>query len=80
MFFGNLLGSIIANSTLVVGTAAVIYPIKMVSRNEYMIAVGAFLLIFSTFWYFIRSKHRLDRWEAGVLLLLYLLFLIMAFI
>ncbi len=80
MFFGNLLGSLIANSTLVVGTAAVIYPIKMVSRNEYMIAVGAFLLIFTTFWYFIRSKHRLDRWEAGVLLLLYLLFLITAFI
>jgi cation:H+ antiporter len=80
MFFGNLLGSIIANSTLVVGTAAVIYPIKMVSRNEYMIAVGAFLLIFATFWYFIRSKHRLDRWEAGVLLLLYLLFLVTAFL
>lgn len=80
MFFGNLLGSIIANSTLVVGIAAVIYPIKMVSRNEYMIAVGAFLLIFTTFWYFIRSKHRLDRWEAGVLLFLYLLFLITAFL
>jgi cation:H+ antiporter len=80
MFFGNLLGSIIANSTLVVGTAAVIYPIKMVARSEYMIAVGAFLLIFTTFWYFIRSKHRLDRWEAGVLLLLYLTFLLVAFL
>ncbi len=80
MFFGNLLGSIIANSTLVVGTAAVIYPIKMVVSNEYILAVGAFLLIFLSFWYFIRSKHRLDRWEAGVLLLLYLLFLLLAFL
>jgi len=80
MFFGNLLGSIIANSTLVIGIAAVIYPIKVVSGSEYMIAVGAFLLIFITFWYFIRSKHRLDRWEAGILLLLYLLFLLATFV
>ena len=80
MFFGNLLGSIIANSTLVVGTAAVIYPIKMTMDSEYIIAGGAFLLIFATFWYFIRSKHRLDRWEAGVLLLLYLIFILLAFL
>ncbi len=80
MFFGNLLGSIIANSTLVVGTAAIIYPIKMVVGNEYIIAVASFLVIFLSFWYFIRSKHRLDRWEAGVLLGLYLLFLLMAFL
>ena len=80
MFFGNLLGSIIANSTLVIGTAAVIYPIKMVMNSEYIIAGSAFLLVFTSFWYFIRSKHRLDRWEAGVLLLLYFIFLLVTFI
>lgn len=80
MFFGNLLGSTIANSSLVIGLAAVIYPIKVEASNEYIIAVVAFLIIFISFWYFIKTKHRLDRWEAGVLLLLYVIFLVVEFI
>ena len=80
MFFGNLLGSTIANSTLVIGTVSVIHPIKVLAVNQYFIAVIAFIVIFLSFWYFIRSKHRLDRWEAGLLLLLYLIFLIVEFI
>jgi len=79
MFFGNLLGSIIANSTFVIGIAAVIHPIEVVAKTEYLIAVGAFLLIFTSFWYFIRSKHRLDRWEAALLLVLYFVFLALEF-
>lgn len=80
MFFGNLLGSTIANSTLVIGTVSVIHPIKVLAVNQYFIAVIAFIVIFLSFWYFIRSKHRLDRWEAGFLLLLYAIFLIVEFI
>lgn len=79
MFFGNLLGSTIANSTLVLGTVAVIHPIEVYAVNEYFVAVGFFGLVFLSFWYFIRSKHRLDRWEAGLLLLLYLAFLVAEF-
>ena len=74
MFFGNLLGSTIANSTLVVGLTAVINPIKVVSFLDYRNAVIAFVVIFLTFWMFIRTKHRLDRWEAMVLVILYLIF------
>jgi cation:H+ antiporter len=79
MFFGNLLGSIIANSTLVVGLAATIYPIQVAAVSEYYIAAGAFLLTFLTFWFFIRSKLRLERWEGGLLLLLYLAFVVAEF-
>jgi cation:H+ antiporter len=80
MFFGNLLGSIIANSTLIIGLAAVISPIKVVAVEEYFIAAIAFLAIFLTFWFFIRSKLRLDRWEAGVLLIMYLVFVVVEFL
>lgn len=80
MFFGNLLGSIIANSTLIVGVTAVIHPIEVVAVEEYVVAAFAFLIIFVTFWFFIRSKHRLDRWEAAVLLLLYIIFAIVEFV
>jgi cation:H+ antiporter len=79
MFFGNLLGSIIANSTLVIGIAATISPIRVVAIDEYFIAAAAFLVVFLTFWLFIRSKLRLDRWEAGVLLILYIAFVVAEF-
>ncbi len=80
MFYGNLLGSIIANSTLMIGLAATISPIKVVAINESIIASIAFLIIFSTFWFFTRTKYRLDRWEAGILLLLYVVFVILVFL
>ncbi|MFC1625749.1 sodium:calcium antiporter [Patescibacteria group bacterium] len=79
MFFGNILGSIIANSTLVVGVAGLIYPVKIVAINEYFVAAGAFVVIFLTFWLFIKSKLRLDRWEAGVLFALYFAFVLVEF-
>lgn len=79
MFFGNLLGSTIANSTLVIGLAAVIFPIKIVAMDNYIISAMAFMVIFGSFWYFIRTKRRLDRWEAAFLLSLYLIFFVAEF-
>jgi len=79
MFFGNILGSIIANSTLILGVTATIYPIEIVAYREVLIAGIAFVLTFSLFWFFIKSKLRLDRWEAGVLLLLYIIFVAVEF-
>jgi cation:H+ antiporter len=79
MFFGNVLGSIIANSTLVLGVAATIYPITVMAPREVIIAGIAFIVTFSSFWFFIRSKLALERWEAGVLLLLYLGFVVAEF-
>lgn len=79
MFFGNLLGSTIVNSTLVIGIVAIIHPIELIAVNQYLTAVVAFVLIFISFWYFIRTKHRLDRWESAILLLLYIGFLVAVF-
>ncbi|HCR35611.1 hypothetical protein A2130_00800 [Candidatus Woesebacteria bacterium GWC2_33_12] len=80
MFFGNLLGSTIANSTLIVGLTAVISPINIVSFIDYRNGVIAFVVIFLTFWFFIRSKHRLDRFEALILVLMYIVFIVLEFI
>ena len=80
MFFGNLLGSIIANSTLVIGVASILNPIKIVAIHEYFIAVMAFSIVFLGFWFFIKTQHRLDRWEAFVLIVLYTTFLLVEFI
>ena len=80
MFFGNLLGSTIANSTLIIGIASFISPIEVAAVDQYFKAVIAFIVVFIVFWLFIRSKHRLERWEGGLLLLLYFLFLVVEFV
>ncbi|MCL4382728.1 sodium:calcium antiporter [Patescibacteria group bacterium] len=74
MFLGNLLGSNIANSTLILGIVSTITPIKTNGLSEYLIAVIAYIVVFAAFWFFIRSKQTLERWEAAVLLLIYLAF------
>lgn len=76
MFFGNLLGSTIANSSLVIGATSVIAPIEIIAVGEYLIAIIAFVIVFLSFWLFIKSKHRLDRWEAFSLLGLYITFVV----
>lgn len=80
MFFGNLLGSIIANSTLVIGIAAAVSPIRVAAIEEYLIAAITFVVVFLMFWIFIRSKLKLERWEAGVLLAVYLAFVVIEFL
>lgn len=74
MFFGNILGSIIANSTLIVGVVATISPFQLTSVKHFSIATISFVIVFLCFWVFVRSKHRLERWEALILILLYIAF------
>lgn len=80
MFLGNILGSLIANWTLIVGIAALISPIVVESWLHYFIPLFLFILIFLAFSHFLKSKNRLERWEAIVLFSFYLVFLIIEFV
>jgi len=80
MYFGNLLGSIIANSTLILGVTSLIYPIQIIAVEKTAIAAAAFIIIFLIFWFFVRSKLKLERWEAFLLLLIYLTFVVVEFL
>lgn len=81
MAFGDLLGSVVANSTLILGVAAVIAPIRLNGDGllPYATAIAAFVVLYLTFVYFTRSKSRLERWEGMVLLLLYFGFVVLEF-
>lgn len=79
MFLGNLLGSIVANGTLIIGLVALISPFRIQTLESYLLSTISFLLIFVIFYFFIRTKHRLDRWEGGLLLLIYLIFVFIEF-
>ena len=73
MALGDLFGSIVANSTLVLGITALIMPI---TANFVLSIVGsAFMLVFTfLFATFINSGLKLDVMEGISLLLLYIIF------
>lgn len=74
MFFGNILGSTIANSTLIVGVVAIIEPIRNTEESSFLIAGVAFVLMSVMLWFFARTKRRIDWWEALLMLVLYVSF------
>jgi cation:H+ antiporter len=80
MFFGDLLGSIVANGTLIIGITALIRPIKVRAFEEYLLATVTYVVVFLIFYFFIRTKHKLERWEGAFLIGFYLAFLLAAFI
>jgi len=80
MVFGDLLGSVVANGTLIIGLVALIAPIRIRAFNEYLLATMAFVLLFGLFYLFIRTKRKLERWEGAVLLGVYLLFILLEFL
>jgi len=80
MFFGNILGSIICNSTLILGLTSVIDPIDVISPLESTVAAISFVIIFVVFWLLIKNKMHISRWHAGILLSLYSVFVVVEFL
>ncbi|MFH1643199.1 MAG: hypothetical protein ABH967_00985 [Patescibacteria group bacterium] len=76
MILGDLMGSVIMPSTLVLGTVALINPIVITDFSSFAIA-RIFLIISALFFlYYIRTDKEITKREAIFLLLLYILFLI----
>ncbi len=80
MVFGDLLGSVVANGTLIIGLVALLSPLRIQAFGEYLLATMAFVFIFGLFYLFIRTKRKLERWEGAVLLGAYLLFVLLSFL
>lgn len=81
MALGDLLGSVVANSTLILGLSSLIRPMTLTSRGllPYGFAIGIFVSIYLIFVLFVRTKKRLERWEGVILITLFLLFLIIEY-
>jgi cation:H+ antiporter len=75
MIFGDLLGSVVANSTLILGITSIINPIQLDGGfTPYLLATVAFVVLFGLFWMFTSTKRTIERWEGVLLLLVYILF------
>ncbi len=75
MALGDLLGSVVMNSSLVLGLAAVIYPIRA-SFLPFLIGAFFLMLIIGVFAIFAKTQAKITRKEGILLLLLYVLFVI----
>ncbi|MBN1263639.1 MAG: sodium:calcium antiporter [Candidatus Pacebacteria bacterium] len=72
MALGDLLGSIVANGTLVIGTTALIAPFRVRAFGDYLLATMAYVVVFGLFYFFVRTKRKLERWEGAFLIGFYL--------
>ncbi len=74
LFVGNLLGSIVANGTLIIGISALIRPIEIAAFSDFLVATIFFLALFMLFYFFVKTKQRLSRWEGLMLVIVYAIF------
>ena len=72
---GNLIGSVVANSTLVLGVASILSPI---TANQLLLATAGIFMLLSTFLFltFIERKDHITTGEGLVLVLIYIVFII----
>lgn len=73
---GNIVGSNIFNIFLILGAAAVIDPVSFTTSfntDLYILAGGTIFLLLAML---TGKKHKLDRWEAAILLISYLAYTI----
>lgn len=76
MVLGNLMGSVVANSTLVLGLTCLIYPLRVSNFSPFL--VGIFFTVISALFFYIFSKTRsqISKREGIILLIVYFVFII----
>jgi cation:H+ antiporter len=68
---GDLLGSVVINSSLIIGITAFLRPFTLSQPMLYLTTSLFFFIAFGLFYLFIRTKNTLERWEGAILFMLY---------
>jgi len=76
MVLGDLMGSVIAASTLVLGIVALICPIKIVDFSPFAIARFFLIIAAMFFLFFVRTDRKITAKEAFFLLGIYIVFVL----
>ena len=75
MAIGNVIGSVTFNILSVIGIASAISPIE--NSNEGFIFDYALMTCLAfMLWFFLRTKHLLERWEGVILFAIYVAYII----
>ncbi len=80
LLLGNILGSVIVNSTFILGVIAVVTPVVFDSSVQKGISGIFLIVILGMFWLFTKSKRKLERWEGLTLIGIYLMFVGLQFL
>lgn len=76
MILANLMGSVIVNSTLVLGVTVLIYPLQIFEFSPYIAGIIFTLATILFFVLFARSHKKINRKEALFLLFIYFVFIV----
>jgi cation:H+ antiporter len=80
MIVGDVMGSVILTTTLVLGTVSLISPIKNLSFSQLLVARIFLLISAILFFVFVRSDKKVTKKEGFFLIFLYFLFLLTQFL
>lgn len=73
---GNIIGADILNILWIAGMSALVNPIE-VAQKVILFSFPAMIVVVVTMLFFLRTHWRMDRWEGGVLLAMYAVFLVL---
>ncbi len=76
MLLGNAIGSVVVNSSLVIGVVALIRPFSIPNLAPHIIGISFTIIIAVLFAVFAKTDHRITRRESVYLIFVYALFLI----
>ena len=79
MALGDLLGSVVINSSLVLGITTLIYPITA-NFHSFVIGSAFLIMIFGMFALFTKTGRLIDRKEGFILILFYIIFVLTSII
>jgi len=75
---GDLMGSTVANSTLILGVVALINPISVPDLTEFQIVSFFLFVLILIFIIFLQSKSGITRLKALLLIVIYVIFLVIS--
>lgn len=76
LVLGDLVGSVVTNSTLVLGITALIRPIHIQSLDIFLTPIIYLIVVLAAFEIFVRTDKKLVTWEGLFLIITYILFLL----
>ena len=80
MSLGNLLGTVVFNSTLILGIVSLISPIRIENGVSFWVSAGVMILIIFLANLFLKTRDSLNRLEGLLLILIYFVFAIISYV
>jgi len=76
MILGDAMGSVVVNSTLIIGLVALICPFEITNFSPYLVGILFTVIVASVFAIFAKTEQKISKKEAMFLLLIYIVFVV----